>query len=136
MLPEPKVTAALVKNNTYSIDLNLSTEWEKVSETPLTMGCIVVRNDFLKAHKETVDSFLEEYKASIEYINNPENLDSAAQMIVDGSVIPQLPIAKKSLQNLYGSITYLDGADMKFALENFYTVINLKLPDDKFYHEK
>ena len=136
VLPEPKVTAALVKNNTYSIDLNLSTEWEKVSETPLTMGCIVVRNDFLKAHKETVDSFLEEYKASIEYINNPENLDSAAQMIVDGSVIPQLPIAKKSLQNLYGSITYLDGADMKFALENFYTVINLKLPDDKFYHEK
>ena len=136
VLPEPKVTAALVKNNTYSIDLNLSTEWEKVSVTPLTMGCIVVRNDFLKAHKETVDNFLKEYKASIEYINNPENLDSAAQMIVDGGVIPQLPIAKKSLQNLYGSIAYLDGADMKFALENFYTVIDLKLPDDKFYHEK
>lgn len=136
VLPEPKVTAALVKNNTYSIDLNLSTEWEKVSTTPLTMGCIVVRNDFLKAHKATVDKFLEEYKASIEYINNPENLDSAAQMIVDGGVIPQLPVAKKSLQNLYGSIAYLDGAAMKSALENFYTVIGLKLPDDKFYHEK
>ena len=136
VLPEPKVTAALTKNNTYSIDLNLSTEWEKVSETPLTMGCIVVRNDFLKAHKDAVDKFLEEYKSSIGYINDPANLDAAAQMIVDGGVSPQLPVAKKSLQNLYGSIAYLDGAAMKSALENFYTVIDLKLPGKDFYYEK
>ena len=136
VLPEPKVTAAIIQNSSYSVDLNLSTEWSKVSDTPLTMGCIVVRNEFLQKHKSAVDAFLAEYKASIEYIDNSGNLDAAAQMIVDGGVIPQLPIAKKSLKNLYGSIAYLDGADMKSALENFYTAIDLKLPDAGFYYEK
>lgn len=136
VLPEPKVTAALTQNKTYSIDLNLSAEWSKVSDTPLTMGCIVVRNDFLTKHKTVVDRFLAEYKASIEYVNTPENLSSAAQMIVDGGVIPALPVATKSLSNLYGSIVYLDGANMKLALENFYGAINIKKPDGKFYYEK
>ena len=136
ILPEPKATAALMQNNTYAIDLNLSTEWRKVSSTPLTMGCIVVRNEFLKEHKSAVDSFLAEYKASIEYINTPANLSTSAQMIVDAGVIPKLPVSTKALTNLYGSIVYLDGDEMKAALENFYTVIELKKPESSFYYEK
>lgn len=46
VLPEPKASAALAQNNAYSVDLNLSSEWDKISDEPLTMGCIVVRNDF------------------------------------------------------------------------------------------
>ncbi len=136
ILPEPKVTQALTKNSSYSIDLNLSTEWSKVSDTPLTMGCIVVRNEFLENNKAAVDSFLAEYKASIEYINNSENLSSAAQMIVDEEIVGALPLATKALNNLYGSIVYLDGNEMKSALENFYTAIGLQLPSDSFYYEK
>ena len=136
VLPEPKVTAALMQNATYSIDLNLSTEWSKVSDTPLTMGCIVVRNDFLAENKASVDAFLADYKASIEYIGAGENLDSAAQMIVDAGVLPKLPVAKKALANLYGSIVYIDGADMKSALEGFYDAIGLKKPADSFYYAK
>ena len=136
VLPEPKVTAALVKNSAYSVDLNLSTEWEKVSSTPLTMGCLVVRNAFLSENKEAVDAFLVNYKASIEYINTKENLDSSAQMIVDAGVLPQLPVAKKALANLYGSIVYIDGAEMKAALVGFYTAIDMALPTDSFYYEK
>ncbi len=135
ILPEPKVTAALTQNTAYSIDLNLSTEWSKVSSTPLAMGCIVVRNDFLKEHKAAVDKFLEDYKASIEYINNSENLDEAAQMIVDAEIIPALPVAKKALKNLYGSIAYIDGAEMKSTLENFYAAIELQKPSDSFYYD-
>lgn len=142
VLPEPKVTAALVQNNTYSVDLNLSAEWDKVFENSLTMGCIVVRNEFLKAHEGAVQRFLNEYKASIEYIANSENLDNAAQMIVDAGVIPKLPIAKKSLANLNGSIVYLDGREMKDALIEFYNVllesmpqsIGAKLPGEDFYY--
>ncbi len=136
VLPEPKVTAALTQAPTYSVDLNLSTEWSKVSDTPLTMGCIVVRNDFLKENKASVDAFLEDYKASIEYINDSANLESAAQMIVDEGVLPKLPVAKKALQNLYGSIVYIDGEDMKAALKDFYTAIELEQPSDDFYYEK
>lgn len=136
VLPEPKVTAALLSNKNYSIDLNLSTEWSKVSDTPLTMGCIVLRNDFLDANTATVNKFLDEYKASIEYVNNKENLDTAAQMIVDAGVLPKLPIAKNALSNLYGSIVFQSGAEMKASLIAFYTAIGQALPDDGFYYEK
>ncbi len=136
VLPEPKVTAALMGAADYKVALNLSTEWDKVSDTPLTMGCIVVRNDFLRENKSTVDKFLEEYEASIEFVNDPANREAAAGMIVDAGVLPKLPIAQKALGNLYGSISYVDGADMKAALKAFYSAIGLKQPDDAFYYER
>jgi NitT/TauT family transport system substrate-binding protein len=144
VLPEPKATATLAQaakneNNTknYSISLNISEEWDKVSDSPLTMGCIIVSNKFLKEHKSAVDAFLKEYKASIEYIGNKSNLDSAAKMIADAKILPSEPIAKKALNNLYGSIVYIDGKDMKNSLKQFYAAINLQAnPGDNFYYEK
>ena len=133
--PEPKATAAMKQNLAYSIDLNLSKEWDKVSNEPLTMGCIVVRNDFLKEHKSVVDKFLVEYKESINYVGSPDNHDVAAQLIVDAGILPQLPIAKSALTNLYGSIVYIDGNEMESALKGFYDAIDqVKLPGDDFYY--
>ena len=142
ILPEPKVSAALKQNSTYSLDLNISEEWEKVCPSSLTMGCIVVRNEFLNAHKDAVTRFLDEYKQSIQYISNPDNLDAASQMIVDGNVLPALQIAKSALSNLSDSIVFIDGVQMKSALVDFYKVliesmpqsIGNALPDDSFYY--
>ncbi len=135
VLPEPKVTAALMGNTFgYEVKLNLNEEWNGVSDTELTMGCIVVRNEFLKEHKSVVDNFLKEYKASIEYVNNRENLNAAANMFVQEGIIPKLPIATSALSNLYGSIAYIDKADMKAALEEFYDVIGQAKPADTFYY--
>ena len=140
ILPEPKATAAILSakqnSNKYNISLNLSTEWDKVSDTPLTMGCIIVRNDFLKNNKASVDAFLAEYKSSIEYIGNRENHEVAAQLIVDAGILPKLPVAKSALTNLYGSIVYIDGAEMKAALKGFYAAINITSPSDSFYYGK
>ena len=140
ILPEPKATATLVSNASLGlkISLNLSTEWEKVSDEsePLTMGCIVFSKNFVDNNKETVDAFLAEYKASIEYINDKNNLDTAAEMIYNAGILPKAAIAKKALLNLYGSIIYIDGAEMKTALEGFYDVIGLTKPDDSFYYVK
>ncbi len=136
VLPEPKVSAALIQNSSYSIDLNLSTEWDKVSNEPLTMGCIVARNDFIKENKKAVNAFLEEYEASISFIGNKSNLNEAAEMIVNAQVLPKLPIAMKSLTNLYGSIVYIDGDAMEAALKGFYTAINNPQPASDFYYKK
>lgn len=136
VLPEPKASAALAQNNKYSVDLNLSTEWSKVSEEPLTMGCIVVRNEYLKENRRTVEAFLKEYEASINYIGNKDNIDTAVSMITEAGIIPKAPIAKKALNNLYGSIVYLDGKDMKSALIAFYNAIGQELPDERFYYDK
>ena len=43
-------------------------------------------------------------------------------------------LANSALTNLYGSIVYIDGAEMKIALEGFYTAIGYALPADSFYY--
>lgn len=140
VLPEPKASAAKIsaskEGHSYSVCLNLSTEWSNVSDSPLTMGCIIVRNDFLAKHKDSVDDFLAEYKASVEYIADKNNSEISAQMIVDAKVLPALPVAKSALSNLYGSIVYIDGETMKASLKEFYTAINIQQPIESFYYEK
>ena len=138
VLPEPMVTLALEKNQSYSVALNLSSEWAEISDEPLAMGCIVVRNDFLKKNKKSVNRFLDKYEDSIEFMNNSKRTDEAVDMIVDMRILPQLSskaLVKKALTNLYGSIDYIDGDDMKEALQEFYTVIGQSQPDRSFYYE-
>jgi NitT/TauT family transport system substrate-binding protein len=105
------------------------------------MGCIVANKEFVKSNKSATDAFLDEYKASIDYISDPQNIDSAAQYIVDAKVLGALPAAKKSLSNLGDAITYVDGDDMKTILVKFYSAIGVnliggRLPDDDFYYKK
>ena len=138
VLPEPKATATIAANAALdlSIDLNLSSEWDKISEEPLTMGCIIFKKSFVDKNAALVDAFLAEYKASIEYINDKANNEAAANMIFEAGILPKAAIAKKALNNLYGSIVYLDGAEMKSALVSFYTAIGMNLPSDEIYYEK
>lgn len=135
VLPEPKVSAALFKNSAYSVDLNLSSEWDKVSDTPLTMGCIVVRNEFLSEHSSLIKDFLKNYKASIEYIVDEKSTD-AVDMIINEEIIPAgAPVVKSALNNLRKSIVYIDGEDMKAALLDFYKAINITAPKDEFFYD-
>lgn len=147
LVPEPVATAAPIKitsmnkSYNYSVALDLTDVWATISETPVAMGCIVGRSEFIEAHKTVIDSFLTEYKASIEYISNPENIETSAQYIVDASVLDAVTPAKKSLTNLGDSIAYIDGDEMKNVLVAFYGSINPaliggKLPDDEFYYKK
>ena len=55
---------------------------------------------------------------------------------IEAGILPKAAIAKKALNNLYGSIVYLDGAEMKSALVSFYTAIGMYLPNDEIYYEK
>ena len=41
-----------------------------------------------------------------------------------------------NIKNLKGSIVYVDGADMKLALQEFYKAINQASPTDSFFYEK
>lgn len=143
VIPEPLVTSSLLtisKNgNTsikYTVDVDLADEWSKISDTPVAMGCIVASGNIIKENKIAVDEFLAEYKASVEYIGNPSNLDSAANYVVETGVMAAAPAAKKALANLGGAIAYIDGEDMKNALISFYSAIGEALPYDNFYYEK
>ncbi len=139
VIPEPIVTAATLKNNSYSIDINLADEWAKIpalANTPVTMGCIVASEKFISKNPNLIESFLAEYEASVSYVGNPENLENAANHVAEAKIMDAAPAAKKALTNLGTAISYIDGAEMKSALEAFYTAIGMPLPADEFYYEK
>lgn len=134
VLPEPKVSSALGQNNTYSVDLNLSEVWEESFSSPLAMGCVVVKNEFLKEHPGAVDRFLSDLEKSVAEISDPDKIDSSAQKIVDAGILPKLPLAKSALKKLTSSLVCLRGKEMKTALCDFYAKIAQPLPAEEFYY--
>ena len=62
--------------------------------------------------------------------------NEAAKMVKDSGIMAAEPAAKKALTNLGDSITYIDGTEMKNALQSFYTAIGVNLPDAAFYYAK
>ncbi len=139
VIPEPIITSSMLQNKDYKVAINLADEWAKIpalSDTPVAMGCIVTTNGFIDKNKEALDSFLTEYKASIEFVSNKENLDTAAAYIAEAKIMAAAPAAKKALANLGGAIAYIDGADMKSTLNTFYQAIGMPAPADEFYYAK
>jgi len=143
VVPEPIITSSLLtinKNNnpdiSYTVDLPLSGVWAENFGAELTMGCIIASDSFVDAHPKLTKSFLEEYKSSINFVGNKANIDSAAEYVVEAGVMAAAPAAKKALGNLGNAISYMDGQNMKTALEAFYGAIGLALPDDEFYFNK
>ena len=144
IMPEPLVTSTLMTRNNstpydhlrWAVKVDISDEWAKVSSTPVAMGCIVANADFANANKSAIDAFLEEYKSSVDYIGNPNNIDSAADYVVETGVMANADAAKMSLSNLGDAISYIDGEAMKEALIAFYSAIGIALPEETFYYAK
>ncbi len=141
VLPEPMVTSSLLaiqkagnSDVEYSIDIDLGDCWDTLFDTPVTMGCIVARADFVEKNKDKIDTFLAEYKASIEYVSNKDNLSSASDYIVDSGIIAAKGAATKSLSNLGDSISFIGGEEMESALKSFYGAIGITAPDSMFYY--
>ncbi len=133
---------AMAKPNvSHKISLDIDALWDEKFDTPIAMGCIVARRSFIEEHPNAVKNFLKEYKASIEFMSNTENNETAAKYVVDSTVLPDLEPAKGALNALSDGIKYIDGDEMKAILKNIYGVYGLntiggKLPSDDFYYGK
>ncbi len=141
LLPEPKVTAVKSQNTSIRTALDLTKEWEKkAGEGTLVQGCIIVRKEFADAHPNEIAKFLEEYEASLNYVNDSPN--EASTLIAEAGIIPKAPLALKAIPNC--NITYVDGAAMKTALSEFYNIlyavnpasIGGSIPADGLYYVK
>ncbi|NCC86935.1 MAG: ABC transporter substrate-binding protein [Clostridia bacterium] len=141
MLPEPNVTVVKAQNKDMRIALDLTAEWEKVNgdESKLAMGCIIVNKDFLSKNKAAVEIFMDEYEASVEYVN--KNAADAAKLIVEQQILPSEAIATNAIPNC--NITFIAGLDMqKIAKANLQMLfdsnpqsVGKALPDDNFYYQ-
>ena len=142
LLPQPFVTVALSQNDSLSIIMDLTEEWDKLqaedSGSRLVTGVTIVSNEFLAEHPDLVNTFLEEHEASALYTDN--HPAEAAELIAAAGIVAQAPIAEKALP--YCNITCITGEDMKEALSGYLEVLYEQnpesvggtLPDDAFYY--
>lgn len=139
--PQPVATALTIQNTGSKIAIDLTDEWEKLdTDSALMMGCVIVRNEFLKENKATVEKFLEEYKASIEAANT--DLDTTATLCETYGIVAKAAVAKKSIPNC--NLCFIDGVEMKTKLSGYLkvlfdadkTAVGGALPADNFYYEK
>ena len=139
MIPEPKVTAALSQLETARVAISLTDEWDKVSDTQMITGVLVVQKAFANEHSEILKAFLEEYKASVEFTN--ENPQEASQLIEKYGIIPKAPVALKALPNC--NIVYIDGREMAAAVTAMLTTlfdanpasVGGNLPGEEMFYE-
>mgnify|MGYP001030870514 FL=1 len=123
MLPVPNATTVLAQSDARTA-IDLTAEWEKAAEkngdsSALYMGCVIVNPDFIEESPEAVDAFLEEYAASVKYVN--ENIDDASAMIESYGIVPKAAIAKKAIPDAH--MVCITGDEMKTGLSGFYNVL-------------
>lgn len=141
VLPQPFVTSVLNTNEDITVALDLTEEWEAAeADGGLTMGCVIVNAEFLENNREAVDAFLEEYRASVEFVTNPDNIDEAARLVVENEIIAKQPIAVKAIPEC--NIVFIDGEEMRSIAGGFFKVlydanpqsVGGALPDEGLYY--
>lgn len=138
MVPEPSVTSILAKNSEVRVALNMTEEWDKITDngSKLMMGCVVVRNEFAEKNPEAVKTFLTEYESSIKA---SEDVDATAALCETYGIIPKAAVAKQAIPRC--NLTFVSGDAMMNQINGYFDVlyaanpksIGGKLPDDAFY---
>lgn len=138
MLPQPFVTTAQAKNGNVNVVLDLNSAWEELNNgSALVTGVVIARSEFAEQYPAAVDSFLEEYSASVDYVS--ANAAEAAQLIGKFGIVPAA-VAEKALPEC--NIVFISGAEMKEKLSGYLGVlfdsaaasVGGALPGDDFYY--
>jgi len=115
ILPEPFVSVVLAANPAARVALDLSREWERVAGCRLVMGVLAVRDDVARARPLALDAFLDDYAASVAFVNaHPAD---AAQVIAAAGIVPDARVAQSAIPRC--RIVALTGQDAQGALSGF-----------------
>ena len=142
MLPEPNVSSAMAQNSNLRIALNLNDEWNKVADadSKLTMGCVIVSKKFLEERPDTVEQFMKDLEASVNYaVENPKETGTLCETY---GIVPKAALATKAIPNC--NLTFITGEDMKKSINGYLnllfsanaTSVGGELPDEEFYFTK
>jgi len=138
MLPQPFATTAKSKAQDMRIALDLTEEWDKLGlDSSMITGVVIARSAWIGESPEAVESFLADYKASVEFVN--ANIAEAAQMIGEINIVPAA-VAESALPHC--NITFISGEEMKTRLNGYYEVlfeqdpksVGGKMPDENIYY--
>ncbi len=139
IVPEPFVTTITMQDDDIRVALNMTEEWDKVADSTLSMGCIVVRTEFAEKNPDAVANFLEEYTQSVNNANN--KVDETADLCVKYEIVAKKPIAVSAIPRC--NMVTVTGDEMINQISGFYELLfNFKagliggaLPDDNFYYK-
>ena len=140
MLPVPAATALLVKDSGVREAVSLSDAWQDLEGSPLPMGCVVARTEYIEENPLGVEAFLAAYEKSINYISDPANSADASALVAQYEFAPNDQVAARAIPQC--SLTFITGQEMKTTLEDYYTIlfqtapasIGGGLPYDSFYY--
>lgn len=142
MLPVPAATGVLIKNPDVRAAVDLTQVWNDTgAEGVLTMGCVVVRKAFAEEHPEAVKTFLSEYKASIDFMADPTNVEDAAALAETYGIVPKAAVAKRALPD--ANLCFITGEEMVTGIQGYYEVlfaanpasIGGSIPDGAFFYD-
>ena len=140
MLPQPQVTSAMMQNEALRIAIDVTAEWEKTVDngSTVTTGSVVVNKAWADANPEVLAAFLDEYKASVEFVN--ANVDEAAQLMEQIDLF-KAGVAKKAIPMC--NIVFITGDEMQTKVSGYLQVladqnpqaVGGKLPAEDFYRK-
>ena len=140
LVPEPKASTYMMQNKSIRRALNLTEEWNKVSDDDcaLMMGCVIARTDFVEKNPDAITLFLEDYMASIQAAKT--DVEATATLCETYQIIPKAAVARQALPNC--GLTYVTGDAMKKQLSAYLKVlfdydakvVGGALPGDDFYY--
>ncbi|MBO4563746.1 MAG: ABC transporter substrate-binding protein [Clostridia bacterium] len=139
MMPEPNVTATMVKNADLRVALDLTEEWNKVSDTKLVQGVLVARRSFVTAHPNDIKNLIAKYTEATQLVVTAS--DEVAEMIVGAEILPAAAIAKAAIPRC--NIVFITGEEMQKTLSAMYEVlfeadpksVGGKLPGEDIYYK-
>ena len=138
LLPQPFVTVAESKIEDLRMALDLNQEWDALDNgSGLITGVVVARKGFVEEHPAAVAAFLDDYAASVDWVN--ENTADAPALIGEYGIV-DAAVAEKALP--YCNIVCITGGEMKEKLSGYLQVLlegNPKsvggaVPEDSFYY--
>ena len=138
LLPQPFVTVAESKMPELRTALDLTEQWDALDNgSALITGVVVARRDVVEAHPQAVERFLEQYAASVDWVN--ANTADAAALIGEYGIV-DAAVAEKALPAC--NIVCITGSEMKEKLSGYLQVlcdasadsVGGAMPGDNFYY--
>lgn len=121
LLPEPFVTMVTSKDPTVRVAIDLNAQWNaSVSDgSQLMMGALIGRTDYVAAHPALVETFLQQYRASVQAAM--ADVPATAALCQSHGIIASAALAEKAIPRL--NLVLLTGRPMRTGLTGYYRIL-------------
>ena len=143
VLPEPKVTTALMNNPELRVALDITSVYDETAasmgtEAVLSMGCVLTTQKVIDEHPQEIASFMNIYSDSVTHVNGSVN--ESAERMAEKGIIPKVAIGTNAIPRCH--IVFITGGEMKEQIAPFFEILyeadpkstGGSLPDDGLYY--